>query len=212
MTCTGWAFALLSVSVSCIVYHVHTKQLQAVHSARQASGLEYEALATLRHQRRFTLRIINIAPIFGVASFIPLFFPRASGLFALAKIVAEALSIASFLGLCVSWFGGPGKMVSLLASGTPRKYLATPPLGCLCRCWMRERVMDRGLLQYCHRATMQYLIIVPVCAYIALWSELESTSYQDFNSNFDVVLGVIKMISVTIAMQGGSVLLSWRRV
>lgn len=104
--------------------------------------------------QRCIVRIIAMVPLYGVYSFLCLFFYEWQVYFSIARDTYEAYALYMFFALCVEYAGGWPKMVEIFASGEKRRCLA--PFCCF-------RVQPgRRLLRWCQRGILQYALIRPI--------------------------------------------------
>eukprot|EP00053_Salpingoeca_punica_P007689 m.69982 g.69982 ORF g.69982 m.69982 type:complete len:348 (-) comp14280_c0_seq1:325-1368(-) len=197
-TIVMWALAACCVVVTLAVYAVHRRQLKS-RLPRSSPG------------RWWTLAIVAMGPVFALTSFASLFFPRVSGVLGVARSFSESLAVYSYVCLLLHKMGGIDGAVAMVRRHRQEydKYLATPPLCCVCRPCCCEVRMEARLLSLCHKMAMQFVYVVPITGFLSLWVELESDRCIDPEDDhwrvydtLEAILQITDVCSVLLAMWG----------
>jgi len=147
-----------------------------------------------QHQKHI-VRILVMVPVYSIDSWLSFRFYWLSVYFDLFRDCYEAFVIYEFYSLLVEYTGGYEKSKSTLEQ-KPSFKLVIP----LC-CW--EVAPKRGLVRWLSRLTLQYVVIKPPLAVMAIILETTnhycSGSLTAFGSGYPYIIA-IEFVSVTMAM------------
>eukprot|EP01102_Stenamoeba_stenopodia_P013767 TRINITY_DN4505_c0_g1_i1.p1 TRINITY_DN4505_c0_g1~~TRINITY_DN4505_c0_g1_i1.p1 ORF type:complete len:457 (+),score=78.46 TRINITY_DN4505_c0_g1_i1:212-1582(+) len=146
-----------------------------------------------QHQR-YIIRILLMVPIYSSYSIASIFWPSMRLYFALLRDCYEAYVLYGFFVLCVNYAGGVERLESKMLE---QAELQLPfPLNCF-------RVQPNAkLLLHCRRGLLQYVLIRPIAAIVAIFAEIFHI-YHEGNFSFKyiyVYTTILNNISVTIAL------------
>ena len=154
-------------------------------------------------KRQLTLTLIFLGPAFALTTFLPLFFVRSAALFEVLRSLQEALAIHAFSRLIIELLGGEGEALQHLQQLPEGKYITVPPVCCLCKPCARQRPFTKKLMRVSLNLVEQFVYVVPACAALGVWVELEKgDSASDISDALEITLDVVQVISLTLAMYG----------
>mmetsp|Transcript_14812 Transcript_14812/g.20653 ORF Transcript_14812/g.20653 Transcript_14812/m.20653 type:complete len:343 (+) Transcript_14812:190-1218(+) len=197
---TGSILLGVTLTLFAILLHRHLQ----VESWRVMSVVENEENSTLnrkiRHKRN-TIKILFMAPVFGTLSWLSLFFLNLAVPFELVMSMYEAVALWAFLMLMVDLLGGRKKCPEVLQHEPADKYLAAAPFFCCVPCLCPKIKIDHKWYIIIEIGVLQYLIIKPICATLALVLYFFG-SYENGNMDWDhsyPYIRLVEVVSVLIA-------------
>lgn len=155
---------------------------------------------TLPSEQRCIVRILFIVPIFGVDSWLSLFFVTRSSYvyFDSIRDWYEAFVIYNFMHLCYEYLGGESNIMSEIR-GKPIQtswFYGT--------CFFRGRTYTIEFLRFCKQATLQFCIIKPFMSVLTLM--LQATGkYHDGDwspGSWYFYITMVYNMSVSLALYG----------
>lgn len=147
------------------------------------------------NQQKHVVRILLMVPVYAIDSWLSFRFYWLSVYFDLVRDCYEAIVIYEFYVLLVEYTGGYERTKDAFEHRAPFK-LVVP----LC-CW--EVYPRRGMLRWLSRLTLQYVLIRPFMAFVAMCLQVAGRycpgELTQFNSGYPWITA-IGLISVTVAM------------
>jgi len=115
--------------------------------------------------QKYIVRVLLMVPVYAVTAFLGLVFLDASSYFDFVRTVYEAFTIYCFLMLLTKFVGGhDGVCVAMRKEGPTTHW--PRPLSLCCR--DAEIVINPDFVWWLKRGTLQYSIIAPLCALVAI--------------------------------------------
>lgn len=146
-------------------------------------------------QQKHIVRILLMVPIYSIDSWLSFRFYWLSVYFDIFRDCYEAMVIYEFYALLVEYTGGYERTKNAFEQRAPFKLVV--PLCCY------EVYPRRGLLRWLSRLTLQYVLIRPTMAFIAVFLQAGGRYCNGELTMFDagyVYITAINLISVTVAM------------
>lgn len=156
---------------------------------------------TLPSEQRCIVRILFIVPIFGIDSWLSLFFVTRSSWYVYFDSIIdwyEAFVIYNFMHLCYEYLGGESNIMSEIR-GKPIQtnwYYGT--------CFFQGRTYTIEFLRFCKQATLQFCIIKPLMSVLTLilmaTGRYHDGDWSPGSSYFYITM--VYNLSVSVALYG----------
>jgi hypothetical protein len=128
----------------------------------------------------YTLRVLFMIPVYSVFSFVTLVFPETRFFLRTIRDCYEAFVLYQFLALLIEYCGGEAQLVQSLER---KRYKGVHPAP---MCFLPMFKLDRAFYVRCKRWVLQYALIKPLTAFIALATHpfgIYDETNLDFTSN-----------------------------
>lgn len=146
--------------------------------------------------QRYIVRIIFMAPVYALTSFLSLVLRDSAIYFNSIREMYEAWVIYNFLSLCLAWVGGPGAVVLSLTGRVlkPSFFLMT--------CCFPPIPLDGRFIRRCKQGCLHFVILKPILVVVTfiLYAKGE---YEDGNFSAKqsyLYITIIYTISYTVAL------------
>jgi hypothetical protein len=153
------------------------------------------------NEQRWIVRILFIAPLYAIQSWISLMFYRHDNYYVYfdsIRDIYEAFVIYSFLCLCYEYLGGEGAIMNEV-QGKTIEFSWT-----FCTCCFAGKAYTIGFLRFCKRATLQFCVVRPVVAILTIFLQAVGFyKHGDFSPHQGYVyITIIYNVSVALALYG----------
>jgi hypothetical protein len=141
-----------------------------------------------------TVRILFMIPVYSVLSYITLVFPPSRFLLRTIRDTYEAFVLYQFLALLIEYCGGEAQLIQSLER---KKYKGVHPFP---MCFLPMFNLDRAFYFRCKRWVLQYALIKPLCAVIAMVTHpfgIYDETNLDFSWNVFAWVFLVNNISIT---------------
>ena len=172
----------LALGVCCSVLAVVITSVHVYFHLRHLTKPEFQVLV---------IRILITVPVYGIGSAASLLAPDQTVIIETIRDIYESFVIYSFLSYLLALSGGENECVTRIAQ-SPGSIRHPWPL-----CRLRPIPLNSKFLRWCKKGALQFVIIKPICAVVALIMLATGNSEE---AGYTVTLSVVYNISYTVAL------------